>query len=267
MRALPLLLSLAALSLACGSPGGVGPPKTDAGHDATSRPKEDSAPPDRDDGTTPETSTGCSSVGAVWATMDHQPILLADPKNEEHRTVAGVDIDGTSGTGITVPEVEAILCPGTLLGSGPDGTVLEAWGGSNEVVAAYDPTTTVVQVVSLFPGYLGSMTLPTDPAGPDARHTFTVGLGQVQRDGAPFTIDWTDLKFTAGTQLFNALQYNAAGYPGYDATSCLSVSACPVNTSSGKRQWQLVTINVTLTFGLGGTAAEQSTVVEIDLQP
>jgi len=262
-----LLFSLAPLLPACGSPGGVGPPKTDAGHDATPRPKKDSATPDLDEGITAETSTGCSSVGGVWATMDHQPILLADPKNKDHRTVAGVDIDGTSGTGTTVPEVEAILCPGTPLGPGPSGTVLEAWGGSNEVVAAYDPTTTVVQDVSLFPGYVGTMTLPTDPAGPDAGHTFTVGVGQVQMDGAPFTIDWTDLKFTAGTQLFNALQYNAAGYPGYDPTSCLSNSACPENTSSGKRQWQLVTINVTLTFGLGGTSADESTVVEIDLQP
>jgi hypothetical protein len=266
MRAFFSVCCLAVVA-ACGSSSGTVPPKADAGHDATPPRKRDAGTPILDSGSTSNDAAGCSGAGATWAKMDHQPIVLADPKNKDHRTVAGVDIDGASGMGTTLPEVEAILCPGTPAGHGPSGTRVEAWGVSNEVQAYYDPASLLVEEVNLYPGYYGTMTLPTDPAGPDAGHTFTVGLGQVQKDGAPFVIDWTDVMFTAGTELYNALQYNAAGYTGYDPTSCRTTAACPDNSSSGQRQWQLVTINVTLVFGLGGTAANQSTVVEIDLAP
>ena len=53
--------------------------------------------------------------------FDHEPIVLSDPKADGNRMVAGLDIDG-DGKGITIPEVEAKLCAGTPLGSGPGGT-------------------------------------------------------------------------------------------------------------------------------------------------
>jgi len=267
MRALLSFFSVATLAFACGSSGGATAPKTDAGHDAAHPPKKDAGPPTLDSGATTGDGDGCSGAGATWARMDHEPIFLADPKDEHHRMVAGVDIDGVSGTGTTLPVVESILCPGTPLGHGPSGTLLEAWGVSSEVQAAYDPKTLVVQQITLLPGYLGTMTLPTDPAGPDAGHTFTVGLSEVLKDGAPFVIDWIGPTFTAGTELYNAIQYNAAGYAGYDPTSCRATSACPDNTSSGQRQWYFPGINLTLVFGLAGTADMQSAVVEIDLLP
>jgi hypothetical protein len=269
MRALSWLLSIASLTAACGdSSGSVVPPRGDAGHDAAPPREEDSGPPPPlDSGTTNKDAGGCPSVGLAWAKMDHQPIFLADPKNMGDREVAGFDLDGASGMGITLPEVESILCPGSPLGRGPDLTQLEGWGGSNEVQAAYDPKTLLVEQVSLYPGYYGTLVLPTDPAGPDAGHTFTVGLGQVLKDGAPFVIDWGDVKFVAGTELYNAIAYNAAFYPGYYPTSCLVLGACAENSSSGQRQWQLLDLDVVFTFNLTGTEDEQSSVVEIDLQP
>ena len=112
--------------------------------------------------------------------------------------------------------------------------------------------------VSLFPGYLGAMTLPTDPAGPDAGHTFTVGLGQVLLDGAPFAIEWTGTMRSAENELYNALSYNAACYPGYDPTPCETTGDCAVTTAGSQRQLSIPAIGLTLGFDLAGTEASRA---------
>jgi hypothetical protein len=270
MRPFLLLLALGPVFAACGAASTGATPKPDAGHDATPDRMEDTSTPAIDSGcpiVTDALCTPCTPVGPVWASMDKQPIYLADPLNKGHRMVAGVDLDGPDGTGITVQIAETVLCPGTPLGKGPGGTRIEGWGVSNEVRFAYDPTTFHVEEVALFPGYVGVMTLPTDPAGPDAGHTFTLGLGAVELDGAPFVIDWTDHDFVNGNELYNALQYNSACYGGYDATPCGETGACTITMTGGKRQWSIDEIEASFTFQLGSTEAAESTVIEIDMTP
>lgn len=253
--------SLAACSASSGAPA-----RSDAGHDAG----EDTGTPDTGSPGLLDTGMGgdetgptCAGVGAVWAQMDRQPIFMSDATKMGHTVVGGVDLDGASGSGVTIPEVEAHLCRGSPAGKGPDETLLEVWGVSNELELTYDPTTFGVEAVSLFPGYLGTMTLPTDPSGPDAGHTFTIGLGPMLRDGQPFSIDWTDVGFTAGNQLYNAIQYNAQCYVGYGAAPCNTTGACPTMISGTERLWTIVAAGATLHFDLG--SAEGTTVVEIDL--
>jgi hypothetical protein len=266
MRPLLLLLSVAAFAAACSGASSSPMPSMDAGHDATPVTK-DSGLDATDAVVLLDANVRCVSVGALWATMDHQPIFLADPKDQNHRMVAGVDIQGAAGLGITIQHAESILCPGDPLGAGPGGTRILGWGESNEVRFAYDPSTFLVEEVALFPGYVGVMTLPTDPAGPDAGHTFTLGLGPVELDGVPFVIDWTDDHFVNGNELYNALQYNSACYGGYDATPCGETGACTITMTGGKRQWSIDAIEASFTFQLGTTEEAESTVIEIDMTP
>jgi hypothetical protein len=268
MRSHLLPAHLLALVTACGGGDGRSPPP---GSDA----RADDAHPGRESGAEAavndvsvrlDASTGCAA-GAVWARMDRQPIFLANPKDHDHTTLAGIDLDGADGMGITIPEVQALLCAGSPVGGGLDGTSIEAWGNSNEVELAYDPGTQLVEAAILRPGYLGTMALPTDPAGPDAGHTFIVGIGPIERDGAPFVIDWTDPSFAAGNLLFNAISYNAGGYPGYYAMSCKVAGSCTINDATGVRQFAIPSINLVLDFDLLGTPAVESTVIEIDMAP
>jgi hypothetical protein len=258
MRAFVLLLALPA---ACGGSPETPQPKVDAGHDVAEEAMDDSGTPVLDTGSPLEAATKCEAL-----TFDHDPIVLSDPKNDGDRVVAGLDIDG-DGKGITIPEVEAQICAGNPGGGGAGGTRVETWGASRELRLDYEPTTLLVEGVGLFPGYLGVMTLPTDPSGPDAGHTFTVGLGQVLLDGAPFAIEWTGTMRSAENELYNAISYNAACYPGYDPTPCETNGNCAVATVGSERQFSIPTIGVTLGFSLEGTEAEQSSVVEIDLLP
>jgi hypothetical protein len=255
MRGLVLLLVLTA---ACGGAAGTPEPKVDAGHDAAAEATADSGTPTLDTGSSTGDATKCSELD-----FDHEPIVLSDPMANGDRVVAGLDV----GKGITIPEVEAKLCAGDPHGTGPGGTLVDTWGASGELRLAYDPTTLFVEGVGLYPGYQGVMTLPTDPSGPDAGHTFTVGLGQVLLDGAPFAIEWTGTMRSAENELYNAISYNAACYPGYDSTPCETTGDCAVTTVGGERQFSIPTIGFTLGFQLEGTAAEESTVVEIDLLP
>ncbi len=268
MRVSPFLPLLALFALLPACSGNSGPPASppDAGHDVDVEAKEDTGTPVFDTGAPTGESGQCASLGVTWMKMDHAPILLADPKLGGDRVVGGLDIDG-GGKGLTIPEVVAQLCAGNPLGRGPGGTLIEGWGDSNELRLDYNATTLFVEGVALFPGYVGTMTLPTDPAGPDAGHTFTVGLGAMQKDGQPFLIDWTDVEFAAGNELYNALQYNSACYAGYDAAPCKKTGACTVTMSGTERQFSIDQVSLTLDFELGGSEAAESTVVEIDLLP
>jgi hypothetical protein len=254
MRALLLLLVLPA---ACGGAAGMPEPKMDAGHDVAEETASDTGTTVLDTGSSTGDATQCEGLE-----FDKAPIVLSQMASGD-RIVAGLDV----GAGITIPEVEARLCAGDPHGAGPAGTLVDTWGASAELRLAYDPTTLLVEGVGLFPGYLGVMTLPTDPSGPDAGHTFTVGLGQVLLDGAPFAIEWTGTMRSAENELYNAISYNAACYPGYDPTPCETTGDCAVAMVGAQRQFSIPTIGVTLGFNVAGTAAEQSSVVEIDLLP
>jgi hypothetical protein len=269
MHARLLLVPMALLLLpACesGVPGGAGAGPHDAGaavSDAAdeARPRVDAA---SDAMELDASSGGCSSssLTETGTKMDVAPLTATSG--------ADLDLGGAGGDGITLPEAQAVLCEGTDLGDvHKDGMHVQAWGSSNEVQLEYDVISGDGQALSLLPGYLGTFTFTSDPGYPPM-HSFTVGLGPLEEDGAPIVLDWSGTDATTQNDLFNALMYTYGTPLGiYDGSplpqSCELLSQCPVNKSGGLVQWDIVPLQITFTFGSISDQPAASTVSEIDL--
>jgi len=238
----------------------------DGGHDAGAK---DAAASDAEAGydgpILPGFDSGspCESPGAVWAKMDAQPVVLFDPMRHGDRFVAGLDLDGKMEQGLSLAEAIAVLCTAHALGT-RGGSTLVGWGISNEVKASCSGGGRVEGIL-LSNGYLGSLRLPTDPKGPDAGHVFEISIGQLRRDGSPWTLDWKDPSFTGQNQLYNAILYNSGAYPGYSTTSCRTTSACPYTVLEGIRRWSFPAAGLELTFPTAGSLEAESSVLEMDI--
>jgi hypothetical protein len=256
MRSLGLTSLL--LCVACSSASdGKGP--VDGGKDATRR--EADAPDASPEAASTDSGSGdCTgpALAKTWVSMDHAVVTATSAAN----------LDLMEDGGLTISEAQAILCEGNPLASLPDGSHVQAWGGSNEVELVFDPGSGDGETLSLFEGYLGAFAFQSDPSA-GAVHHYTLGIGQIQRDGAPFEIEWSAPGFANGTDVFNALMYTygrALGvYSGPLSMSCQSVSVCPVNTSDGEAVWEIVPLGITITFASVDVQPAASTAKEIDL--
>jgi hypothetical protein len=232
----------------------------DAGRDAT-KPIEAAAPDvSSQEASSESDSGGCTGPGLAkrWVSMDHAVITATSAANLD------LDPDG----GLTLEKAQAVLCEGTELASLADGGHVQAWGAESEVQLVFDPGTGDGEGLSLFEGYLGSFDFQSDPsAGPV--HHYTLGIDQIEEDGAPVEIEWAVTPFTVGTDVFNALMYTYGTplgvYSGPLTTSCQTVSVCPVNTSSGQAIWNIVPLGITFTFNSVDVQPAASTAMEIDL--
>jgi hypothetical protein len=285
LRSVSLLLPLALLLPACPlddviatepPDGGAGDGSSPDGDGATAGPEAGTRDTGMLEASEPTDGSLCSAATTkvLWASMDAQPIFLADPANTEHREVAGLDLDGPGNLGISPSTAESKLCNGSALGPGPNGTLIEGWGYENEVQFLYDPKMEIlegrrrkqiVQGARLFPGYTGTMRLNTDPKGSDSGHEFVVGVGAITKDGLPFEIDWTDPTFAAGNDLYNAIAYNSIDYAGFVTTPCTTSGACAVTVSGETRQFVMTVPEVTLDFSSSDDEPAASTVTEIEL--
>jgi hypothetical protein len=251
-------LAIAASCLACGS-ANENTGALDGGKDRTE--PRDVAPDVAIEAANGDGGSGeCTGPGLAkrWASMDKAVITATSAANLD------LDQDG----GLTLANAQAVLCQGTELASLPDGSHVQAWGASNEVELQFDPGSGDAEGLSLFQGYSGSFEFQSDPkAGPV--HHYTLGIGQLEEDGAPIEIEWAANPFTVGTDVFNALMYTYGSplgiYCGPLTTSCQKVSVCPVNTSSGDAIWDIVPLGITFTFGSVEEQPAASTAKEIDL--
>jgi hypothetical protein len=185
------------------------------------------------DGSSESGAGGCSTLAgklARWSVMDESPFA---PWN-----LAGLNI-GSMDAGITLSEAESINCLGTpvsLLSSpdagAPDGGVCDpcghcyaeiAWGTSQEVDFEYDTTTHVVAQVVLNLGYTGAADFWSDPqskldppdvaasrpspSAPKSNHYHMVIGQQIQRNGEPYELDWTDPNIASHMKIYNAMMY------------------------------------------------------------
>ncbi len=154
-----------------------------------------------------------SQEAARWKIMDTLPI-------QPPTTGAGIDISGgTSWKGLTIEAAEAINCQSTDAGDQfGDGSNVNYWGGSGEVWADYNVSNHLIQFMTFWPGYVGTI----DMKSRDGSHSYSITCNNQQstKDGNPYTINWP---LDAGS----AVQFNSEVNELYDALTATYAPGLP----------------------------------------
>lgn len=262
------------LSLLCAGCGGTvlesnGKGQTDAGTGRTDvasaamdagAPRSESGPDVAADSGTPPPEGGCTEAErtAIWAKMDVQPLLPT-------KAAALLALKPFPSRA----EAESVLCVGHDLGDVlGDGSRVEGWGSSNEVQLTYDPATGDGKVLSLYLGYTGSCDFTSEPAkGPVHAYHLVVGQ-QIQKDGLPFELNWSDPAFAAGNEVYSALLYTFGRpsiYTGEDM-NCLP-AMCPLSPSTTPASFLVAPLSFEMWFADPSLQPAASTIVRVDLLP
>ena len=169
----------------------------------------------------------CDSVtrASRWRSMVSAPVSLPNK-------AAKLDL-APGGAVITIDDAEKILCSSSDLGDQyGDGTQVGAWGDSNEVWMNYAPATGKAKMLSLWAGYLGTVTAKSA----DGAHTYTIPVNsQISKDGAAFTLEsgWKSAAFTnAVDELSRALMATFAPTVAADpaGVTCVLSKKCVIGT-------------------------------------
>lgn len=165
-----------------------------------------------------------SQEAARWKIMDTLPIV--PPTGG-----AGLDMSGgMSWAGLTIQAAEAINCQSQELGDQfGDGSSVGAWGGSQEVWADYNVSNHLIQFMTFWPGYVGTI----DMKSRDGVHTYSINCNNQQstKDDNAYTINWpldpaSAVQFNSEVnELYDAL--TATFEPGLPADlDCINSGAC-----------------------------------------
>jgi hypothetical protein len=182
-------------------------------------------------------STAALRPRAAACTPDSQPSIWHDSFAQPlkpPRYAAGLDLAVTDDYQLmTLDGVQQALCAGTLIpDSDPQSTDDNySWGtGDNPPFqASFDKTTHKMTSVAFGDGYTGTIEWKSRTGGTFGDHTYSAKVGDsIQRDGAPFVIDWTnqDAADKAATELFDGLVATfAPSLPG-ESVNCRTSQHC-----------------------------------------
>ena len=174
------------------------------------------------EGTT-KTETCSAPVKAKrWSAMVKEPV-------KPPRFAGGLDMaGGDSWAGLTIEDAEKINCQSIAAGDN-GGEAFNYWGDAAELVMTYRRSNHKGLRFIVRPGYRGVLTAKS----PDGKHTYGFPVNaQMQKDGAPFTLDWTgdNGKNFVGPadDIFRALMFTfAPGLPlDRDGVTCLDTGKC-----------------------------------------
>jgi hypothetical protein len=166
----------------------------------------------------PGGTTDCSTPNANLERMDESPILDAYLVG-----IGGLPIGSQRGmnpAGMTWQEADAIECSGTQVSPADVGYGAIQWGPMGEVELEYNLTTNLSYKLLAKEGYRGTLTA----SSADGLHGYEIAIGSIAKDGAPFTIDWSNATATnrAVTELFNAAAFGVL----FGAAKTSTVSDC-----------------------------------------
>jgi hypothetical protein len=137
--------------------------------------------------------------------------------------VTGAQIGGIAPSkrkpdGLTWQDADAIGCGGTQVAAEDAGYGAIQWG-NGEVVAEYNKTTNILYKVSAKAGYKGTLD------GQVGADSYSVGIGTLTKNGAPFAIDWASPKASA-TALVDAVTFGADD-------DCVAAGTCTLTADDG----------------------------------
>src|ERR1700722_18664455 len=177
----------------------------DSGGPDTSRSSgEDASMPSGGDARTDETggeaTTGTPLYAGEAGTCESRswPAMLAAPV-VPFATVANLDLNH-GGTGVVpLAYAQSVNCnlttyendAGYLNPTSWPPQLYGTWGSQQDVLVAYDPTTMDLTQVVLQGHYTGTISFTSRTGGAYGSHSYTLGVGQLTRDGAPMSTDWS----------------------------------------------------------------------------
>jgi hypothetical protein len=126
------------------------------------------------------------------------PLMLAAPIVPLAK-VANLDMNHGGAGIVSLTYAQSVNCPLTTYAY--DGGWLNppswpaqlhgTWGSQQDVLVSSDPTTSDLTSVYLQGGYAGAISFTSRTGGAYGSHSYTLGIGQLTRDGTPMTINWT----------------------------------------------------------------------------
>jgi streptogramin lyase len=165
-------------------------------------------------------------------------------------SLANVDLNESGFATVPLAYFESVNCAGTpaaLAGlSDVPGALAFTWGWNGDIYAEFAPGgAQVLSFLQITGGYTGTLSFTSRIAGAYGSHTYVLGLHTLQRDGAPFAIDWTNQTSVeaAVNELYDALLATYAHtFPSSDCIAsreCIAVLS-PTNSSTfGAPDWVL----------------------------
>jgi hypothetical protein len=223
--ALTVGLALAACTSNTDSGGAMDASTADGSADAASDTLTTDTTPSHpsDAGVDGDATTACNPATA-W------PAMLAAAISPLH-TAANLDLNH-DGTGlVSLAYAESVNCALTAVAdAGVAGESEGTWGTHQEVAVYTDVSTSDVASLIVGAGYTGAISFSSRAGGPYGSHTYEIGIGKLDRDGAPMVVDWTN-PGSAVNELFDGI--NATFAPSQPAvTNCNSNDACDWGSSA-----------------------------------
>jgi hypothetical protein len=211
------------------SPGAVKPAETTDGGEtsqdaATDASTNDTSVPDT--GSPVDAGTGADAAcnpATAWPAMLAAPIVpLQNAANLNlNQEGAGVVYLGYAEMVNCAPTPSSGVGISTLPGW-PQQTY-GTWGSAQQVTVAWDSDTADVTQLILGTGYTGAIAFSSRMGGAYGRHTYTLGIGQLVRDGVTMPIDWTGA--APFDEIFDGLLATFAT-PATTAQACDQSGAC-----------------------------------------
>jgi hypothetical protein len=97
------------------------------------------------------------------------------------------------------------------------------WGNHQDVLVSVDPSTSELTSLLLQGDYAGTISFGSRVSGSYGNHSYTIGVGHLDRDGTPLTIDWTSQ--SPFNELFDGL--TATFVPAYASVlACVATAGC-----------------------------------------
>jgi hypothetical protein len=238
------------------------------------------------DALAPMADSGDSGEGGVCDPATRWPAMLASPIVPWHNespsdpfSAAGLNLS-YDGHGV-VPRAyaESVNCALQPLADGGGGVAMAppswppqlfgSWGPGANVVVSVDPTTSDLTSLTFYAGYTGVISFSSRMNGAYGNHTYVLGVGTLQRDGAPMTIDWTAA--APFGEIFDGLLWSFAHWfpavPSCPADACIWGYASPGgDAGAGEDAYYFSLVPLPLAVGFGTVASGGlPTWIEIDL--
>ena len=178
----------------------VHPDSNGAGSGAEGGTSDAGSIPDASTGDTATTGSGdTGSSGDVAVLCDPAiawPAMLAAPIVPLHHA-ANLDLNHDGPGVVSRAYAESVNCSLTSftgLTTPPSWPpqVYGAWGNHQDVQVSSDPTTSELTMLLLQGGYAGAIPFASRAGGAYGTHSYTIGIGHLDRDGTPLNLDWNN---------------------------------------------------------------------------
>jgi hypothetical protein len=186
-----------------------------------------------------ECSSGCTSDDAGPEDGGSGPScgtnLLTNPLVPASQ-FAGVSVNANGIETVSYATFAQTNCAGSpsAVTSGDTGVNAYTWGPEADIYAEFNQTTNDLYFLQFTGNYTGQVRFHSRAGGSFGSHEYALGLNTVQRDGAPFAIDWSSNENAdiVINELYDGLMATfAPSFPVID--DCGAEGACLIVTDDG----------------------------------